>query len=608
MNERIGEESEVPAEITPTVTDNSLEIYKIKTDIAFLNLRVQKGEYMPSGFADSKMKEYEDRIHELERGEVEANKPIESIAISTEISETDRLKKEIEWLNKSVQHGTDLNHDDIEKKVLANEARIKELEAGATPAETIPPVSTPEPTPAPAEIPPVPPEQPEVTPAPETTPTMPPTPLTPEAAPVVPPIPETIPPAPATREASPIAGVRLNPENQSRFSRMTEGAKRIATKLYEGIKNIPVIQETVGKIQIAYNQMNANEYEHNMVILKRRVDGLNGRVEAIDTFQAKMKSVIEDSKKKGVDVGTLEEEIRKSEENKNALLKKRDRNQSMFEARDNKRNISLEKRDLVAGKLINTFETKLKPIEKDLEIVHGKLDQIDLEIAVNEAKRRNKLEELDGLEKTKTQIEEALRSQEKSERYIRNVEAIKQLNEIITAERKAMDEGSEQLQKSRIKILEKIAKIDEKASPYRDKRDEYVRIKNTRGADLKVDARKREVDLGLSETVSGHPRIDSLPSEENDLESSDTPENREGIKDVQTYVSLWNDAVKENGGDTTKQIDLTKFTKETKLSNNEALDLEIFKTILTRYYKKNKMPLNTFIQDIQKFEKKLTNK
>ncbi|MFZ2048719.1 MAG: hypothetical protein WAV25_00215 [Minisyncoccia bacterium] len=605
--------SEAPIVGEPATPDNSLEIYKLKTEISALNQAVQKGTYMPSGFAESKVLENEAKIRELEKaGSAQELPATETTITPIEDSEAERLKKEIDWLNKSVQHGTDLNHDDIEKKVLANEARIRELEGGTVVAAEAPSPVAPEPSPsepeaspvtiAPTEVVPPTPSAPAVEAVPPTTPKV-------EAIPVVPIAPETTPSTPTTSEASTVVGTRFSPDNQSRFSKLTEGARNIVSKLYEGIKNIPIVQETVGKMQIAYNQINANEYEHGMVILKRRADGFNARVEAIDVFQTKMRTLIEDLKKGGLPGGeSLEEKIRESEENKNKLLKKRDKNQSMFEVRDNKRKVHLEKRDMVAGKLINVFETKLAPIEKDLEIAHGKLDQIDLDMAVAEAKHKNKLEELEGLDKTKTQIEETLRAQGESEKNIKKFEAVKQLGEMIAAEKKAMNDERENLQKTRIKVLEKITKIDEKANPLRDKRGDYVRIKNTRGANLNVDARTKEVDQKASETTSGHPRVDSEPSEAELVESTISTENKEGKKETQEFVSLWNESVMENGGDQAKQIDLIKFTKETRFLSNEKMDVENFKNILARYYKKNKIPLNTFIQDMKKFEEKLINK
>ncbi len=583
MNERIGEESGAPVEIVPAVTDNSLEIYKIKTDIAALNLRVQRGEYMPSGFADSKMKEYEDRIHQLEKETAEANKPIESKAISTEISEEDRLKKEIEWLNKSVQHGTDLDHDAIEKKVLANEARIRELEAGATPSTEIPP-ATPEPIPASVEA------------VPPTAPAL-------EAAPVVTPTPEIVPPTPVTPEASPIAGVRLNPENQSRFSKMTEGAKRIATKLYEGIKNIPVVQETVGKMQIAYNQRNADTYENHMAIFKKRMGGLDTRIKSIEAFQTDARKMIDQG---GPGAEALEVKIREMEQKKVKLQGQKDKNQSQFEGRDNKRKLYLEKRDKVADKLIKLYEAKLEPVEGELVAANEKLDQILLDIAVTEAKHQNRKEELARIEKTRIQIEEGLRASGEKERNIRKFEVIEIINQKIKEGNEEMKREEEELSKAKAKIKEEIAKIDEKANPFRDKRAEYVRIKNTRGANLTVEARAKEIDLKAEETISGHPRVDFEPNEVETAETTASVEYQERKKETQEFVSLWNEAIKENGGDTTKQIDLTKFTKETRFLGNEKMDAENFKNILAKYYKKNKIPLNTFIQDMRKFEEKLT--
>ena len=407
----------------------------------------------------------------------------------------------------------------------------------------------------------------------------------------------------------------LKKENKEIFSKMSEGGKNIANQVYESLYKIPGVNRVVGKLEIAYNQFWMNKHEKKVIEFKNKMENLNLRASAFDQSKKEIESVIEKLKQQRFSgIESLQLKLKEIDQEKAELFNKKDKMQSKFEYRDNKKKLYTNERDRVADKLIGRYNEKLEPMEKELENLQTYKDQTDLLIAVTEVKHKEQITKLGNIEKRKTQVEEALRRTGMSEKEIRKFEAVKTFKEFLASGREKIRIEKENLAQKKAEINKKIAKVDSKANPYRDKREEFVRVKEGRPLKMEVETRKRGEEFKGEEEVKAHPRgegIETVGTGEEamsrELEQETEEENKERLE-VQSYISQWNVYLeKEYGKNASRElIDGNEFLKKTGFSENNKLDFNDFKNILEKYYKVKKVPRDKFSKSIDKFfEKKI---
>ncbi len=384
----------------------------------------------------------------------------------------------------------------------------------------------------------------------------------------------------------------LNLENKSFFERMSSKAREIANRLYEGVYKIPVVNRIVGKLEIAYNQFWIDRHQEKATQLREKIDGVDLQLAALEQSKKEIESAVDDLKKQNIfgAAESLQIKLQDIDRERMALLNKKDKFLTKFEARDNKLKLYTNERDRIADKLIARYEEKLKPMEAELERLQTFNDQLDLLIAVTEAKHNQQLTKLNDIEKKKIQIEETLRKTGMSERKIRNFEAIKQLEKIVADGREKIKTEKEILARRKAEINKKIARVDAKANPYRDKREEFVRIKKGRPVKFEVAARQREEVFVGEEEIKVHRRVEAVDEKR--------------LK-IAIFLAEWNTLVKERYKNAGKNIDVKDFLKETGLSKTDELDFEDFKNILSRYYKFKKLPMEQYNQSIEQYNQNM---
>jgi len=409
-------------------------------------------------------------------------------------------------------------------------------------------------------------------------------------------------------EASENTASVLSPENKSFLGRMSEGGEKIANQVYEGLYKIPDANRVVGKLEIAYNQFWIDRHQEKAVQFKEKMDGLDLRVGAFDQSKKEIESVIENFKQQNIPgVESLQIKLQDIDRQKAGLLNEKDRAQSKFEARDNKLKLYTNERDRVADKLIERHEEKLKPMEAEMERLQTFKDQTDLLVAVTEVKHKEQLAKLGDIEKKKTQIEEALRRTGMSEKEIGKFEAIKQLDEVLVGGREKVRIEKENLARRKAEINERIAKVDAKANLYRDKREEFVRVKEGRPIKIDVAARQRGAEFKGEEETRAHPRSEAAYEADSvsagvERGSEVEEESAEDKEKLQTaaFIGGWNTFLKETYKDA-KFIDGKDFLRATGLSEKHRLDFKDFKNILGKYLKYRKLPVDQFNRSIDKF-------
>ena len=415
-----------------------------------------------------------------------------------------------------------------------------------------------------------------------------------------------------SQETAETASTFLNSENQSFLGRMSEGGKKFAGQVYEGLYKIPGVNRVVGKLEIAYNQFWIDKHEEKAVDFKNKMDGFDLKAGAFDQSIKEIESVIQDLRSQNIPgVESLELKIKVIDQQKIDLLNEKDKAQSKFEARENKVKLYTNERDRVADKLIGRYNEKLEPKEKELENLQTCKDQVDLVVAETEIKHKEQIAKLDGIEKRKTQVEEALRRVGMSEKEIGKFEAVKTLAGFLAEGREKIRLEKENLAQRKAKINEKIAKVDAKANPYRDKREEFARVKEGRPIKIEVAARERGREFKGTEETASHTRAEnsgyesprtyeqgsSVETEEETIE-----EDKERLETLD-YVSGWNAYLQEKYGKELpgELINPVDFLRSMRLLADHKLDFKDFKNILTKYYKFRKIPADKLNESIDKF-------
>lgn len=390
----------------------------------------------------------------------------------------------------------------------------------------------------------------------------------------------------------------FSPENQGFFSKMSEKGKNLAGKFYEGLYKIPGVNRIVGKMEIAYNQFWADKHEAKAANLKGRMDAVDLGIGALDQSKKDIETVIENLKQQKMPgVESLQLKLRDVDEKKMDLQNKKDKIQTKFEYRDDKKKLYTNERDRVADKLIGRYNEKLEPMEKQLEKLQDSKDRMDLQIAATGIKHKESMAKLADMENNKTKIENALRAAGMSDRQVRNFEAVKVLETLLADGREKIRTEKEELTRRKAEINQKIAKVDAKANPYRDKRGEFARVKERRPVEMKVETRKREEEFKGEENVEVKTRQEKEVSVENQEKS-----------ELRTFISHWNNFIYEKYKHTdlakaNRGIDVDRLLHLTGLGVDNKLDFGDFKNISEKYYKVMKSPRGEFDKDLDEFKK-----
>ncbi len=404
--------------------------------------------------------------------------------------------------------------------------------------------------------------------------------------------------------------IPLNSKNQNFWGGMSEGGRKIASQVYEGLYKIPGVNRVVGKMEIAYNQFSIDKHEKKSVELKNKMDGLGLKIEAFEQSKKEIESFIENLKQQSIPgVASLESKVKDIDRQKNNLLDEKNRVESKFKEREDKIKLYTNERDRVADKLIGRYEEKLKPMEKELENLQTCKDHAELVIAVTEVKHKEQIADLDGTEKSKTEVEEAFRRTGMSEKEIRK--SVKETERYLSQSREKIWTEKENLNRREAEINAKIAKVDAKANPYRDKREEFVRVKEGRPLKIDVPTRERGQEFKGTEETTSHTRAENSGYESSrtyeressvEAEEETVEEDKERLE-TSNYISDWNSYLQKKYKKILpgELIDQKDFLGLTGLSAEHKLDFKDFKNILTKYYKFRKIPADKLNKSIDNF-------
>jgi hypothetical protein len=406
----------------------------------------------------------------------------------------------------------------------------------------------------------------------------------------------------------------LNPDNSSFFGRMSEAGQTMFKSAHETAFKIPGISRVVGKMEIAYNRHWADNHERKAGELADGILLKNKASEKLAVSETGLKKQVENLKKQGLPTSQIELQIKNLERERVKILNKRDKLQTRFEERENKVKAYTNERDRVADKLINRYESVLGPMEQKIEAAKTARDKMSLESAVMEAKHKQAKENI-GKEKTNLEeLKDALRLGGLSDRKINKNEAVRIMQDRIDTAYATLEEERESLEKDIRDNERYIADLDKHANPWRDKRDEFVRIKQERPIDFSITNRKREWKPEGQEESSTHTRTETTepPIYETSADTETKVESSQEDKErpeINVYFVAWSAFLAKKLGGKEKISPQERsqtpadFFNATGLDKDFRLERNSFKKILTQYYKYKKLPMESFTKYIDEFLK-----
>jgi hypothetical protein len=242
---------------------------------------------------------------------------------------------------------------------------------------------------------------------------------------------------------------------------------------------------------------------------------------------------------------------------------------------------------------------------------------LDLASTISEIKNEQQEEGFKKLEQDIKVTEDALRASGKREWTIGRDKTLKLVRAEIINGRKEIAKKRENIAKERLEINRKIAEVDEKANPLRDKRGEFIRIKQRRPIGIDVKPRKREENISFKEEINDHKREESDENKPEEVPAGTFEDDQEEIEELEikevlplpVLISIWNNHLKKSlkvENFQSKLINAKDFIKAQQMFGEVDLSFKDFKKILESYYKIKKVSVekNVFGKDFGNFEDK----
>lgn len=223
------------------------------------------------------------------------------------------------------------------------------------------------------------------------------------------------------------------------------------------------------------------------------------------------------------------------------------------------------------------------------------------------------------IEETRAKIEAAYMKAGYSDKQIRKNDSIKTLNDQINNIYTGIQLEQAKIAEKRKEINAKIAKANKKAEPYRNKKNNFIRVKNNRPIDFGLKERKYADEWKGTEETEGHPREPGNDIYEKQYGYSDSENNSEivykGMESFENLTEKWNILVVENSEHVTDEQGMVRQSSEflmippeeiiraTRMHPDNQMTKENFVRIVEQYYKVKKVEKSMYEKIINKFIK-----
>lgn len=388
-------------------------------------------------------------------------------------------------------------------------------------------------------------------------------------------------------------GVLLEPQNIGFWDKMSTKGKEVMSKAYEGIYKTPVLNRLVGKMEIAYNQFWIDKKEEKAVELKSKMDALTLRKESLSDVQQEIKNAAQELEEDGIGGSVkLMSRHKGLEVQKTKIEKKEDKLQGRIEKRENRISLYTNKRDAIADRLITHYEKKLSPIESRLEVLEDKQNKVELISIATEVKLDEQYAKLKNLEETKIRIEKKYTAAGFNERQIEKDPVIKELASQINTGYSNIQIEKGIIAAKRDEINRRVDKIDKKAEPYRNRKNEFIRVKDNRPIKMNLEERIEPREFKSNEEINSHTR-NKNPEGYNYGQETKSFQNHieyagsafENMHEFSDLISSYNNLIINNEKSDLLKIDEKDLIIATKIFRTSRMTPKNFGRILGQYYK-----------------------
>lgn len=404
----------------------------------------------------------------------------------------------------------------------------------------------------------------------------------------------------------------IETRNKGLFGQLSDAGKEIMSNAYEGIYMTPVVNRLVGKMEIAYNQFWIDRKEKKAGKLKDKMDVLDLKNESINNAREEIEDAAQTLEDLGL--GGSSNMLLKSKKLEDSVTKnenKLDKLQGRIENRENQVKLFTNKRDAIADRLINHYEKKLSPIEGKLGVLEDRKNEVELFCISQEVKLEEKRAVIKTLEDKRAKVEKAYMSAGYSNGAIKRGSLLKELNNQISDIYSFIQVEQAKVALRRDEINKKITKVNRKAEPYRNRKNEFIRVKNNRPVDFGLKERKYADEFKSTETAEGHtrePGADVYYDQGYDDGASSHRQREpifssafEGMEDLTDLMYRYQEFLQDEKIDGLA-IDVREFIGATRFSASSKLNVENFKKVIAQFYKAKKIEKSKYENIINNFK------
>ncbi|MFH0803503.1 MAG: hypothetical protein V1877_00055 [Candidatus Tagabacteria bacterium] len=291
-----------------------------------------------------------------------------------------------------------------------------------------------------------------------------------------------------TKTEMPFAEVFLSDvDNRGRFEKLSDKTKDFVGGLYERAK-----ADTVDRAKVMFNDKLFDWHHEKAVLLKFKLESKQEEIRRLENLTAEHETrfkTLLSSPERAIDPKVSQKIVLEKEEMGRMIDKEKgraDRIKSRFEYRSQKEDIYKEQRNRICQNVIEKVNNRLEPYEIKLEALKEKKSEASFEIKKNQEKQKENLEKIKDLE---NKIKE---SPFKTERKIYRM--------YVKEAKKTVKENGNDIkkwEKENLKLGHRVAQTGKKASPWRNKINEFERIAKRGTTETHLE--KKEEKAGLAE-------------------------------------------------------------------------------------------------------------
>jgi hypothetical protein len=256
--------------------------------------------------------------------------------------------------------------------------------------------------------------------------------------------------------------------------------------MYSGLRKMPATNRLVAKLEIAYNQGRVDKKERKQARLSSEYHSLDQRDAFLEDTQKIKDEAIGMIRAEGFVSKDMIKDKKRMKKEQAELRYKKDKLQSKIEEKENEKNISANKRDACAERMIAYYNEKLGPIDARLKRLETKKDKVELICLGNEIKMGEIEDYIGDLENTKNKLIEKYEAFGYTEKAALRDSIFKEIDKQIEMHRSRIYSMTMENKIRREEVESQIAKQSKKAEPFRNRKNQFVRVKDNRPVDFEI--------------------------------------------------------------------------------------------------------------------------